>query len=264
MFRRLVLVIALCSILHAAGPTGGEIIRRAIEAEKRQDLLRQQYIYREHQENRVMNSDGSPGRLYINRDFEDIFLEGAFYRKLVGIDGLALKPNQARAEDDKIRMTAAERRAARPSKTGFRTLLAGVPFSDIASVMDHHIVREEEVGAAKYWIVESTPGKDAVPGTPGEKRALAYRFVSWIDQADSTLLREEWQVIGDGQDTRPGSWVKIAFARNADGVNLIQRIEMKAISSKGSPARFFQTQIFSDYRKFTSETNVVFDGPPSP
>lgn len=245
--------------LNAADLTGDEIIRSAVEGEKRQEELRRQYIYREHQENRLLRPDGSAGKLYINRDFENIFLEGGFYRKLVAIDGKPLKPKQAQEEEAKLRMTAAERKAAAgPKKRG---LTSGVPLADMVEVMEHRLLREEEIGGRKYWVVQSEPKKDAVPKTPSETKTLAYRYVQWIDQADRSVARREWDVIGPGQDTLPGSTVQLSFARNADGVLLPQQYIWKSVRGSGKVS-FLQTQLFSDYRRFTSQTNVSFGDTP--
>ncbi len=257
-----ILVLSLCPLLQAADLTGDEIVRSAVEVGKRQAELRQQYIYREHQEDRVLNADGSAGKLYINRDFEDIFLEGAFYRKLVASDGKPLKPKDAKAEDARMRMTAAERRAAPPPKNQGRTLQGGIPFEDAYKVMEHKILREEEMGGRMCWVVQSVPRGDAAPKTDVETRAMAYRFTSWIDQIDRAIVREEWEVIGAGQDTKPGSTVAMVFVENADGVWLRQSAEMRAISGSGNPPRFLQTNVYSDYRRFASETNVRFEDAP--
>jgi hypothetical protein len=110
--------------------------------------------------------------------------------------------------------------------------------------------------------VQSEPKKDAVPKTPNETRALAYRYVQWIDQTDRSVPRKEWEVVGEGQDTAPGSSVKVQFARNPEGVLLPQQYIWRSASRKGKPAAFLQTQVFSDYRRFTTETNVQFDDKP--
>jgi hypothetical protein len=254
--------IALAAPVSATDLTAEDIVRSAIAGEKHQESLRQQYIYREHQENRLLKPDGTPGRLYIDRDFEHIFLEGGFYRKLVAIDGKPLKPKQAREEEEKMRMTAAERKAAGSTKKGIHTLTSGVPLVDIVAMMDHRILREEEFGGLTCWVVQSEPKPDAVPRTPNETRALPYRYVQWIAQTDRSIPRKEWEVIGGGQDTPPGSNVKLVFLRNSDGALLPQQYIWNSVKYKGKGVAFLQTQVFSDYRRFTSQTSVQFDDPP--
>jgi hypothetical protein len=267
MFRsktllRCTLFLALAKPLPAADLTAEEIVRSAIEGEKRQESLRQQYIYREHQENRLLKPDGTPGRLYINRDFEHIFLEGGFYRKLVAIGSKPLKPKQAREEEEKMRMTAAERKAAGSNEKGIHTLTSGVPLVDIVAMMDHKILREEEFGGLTCWVVQSEPKPNAVPQTPNQTRAMAYRYVQWIAQTDRSIPRKEWEVIGEGQDTPPGSNVKLVFLRNPDGALLPQQYTWNSVRYKGKGVAFLQIQVFSDYRRFTSQTSVQFDDAP--
>jgi hypothetical protein len=200
MTHRPILLIALCPILHAADLTGEQIMRNAVEANRHQEALRQQYLYREHQENGPAKPDGGAAKVRISRDFEVIFLEGDFYRRLVALDGKPLSPKQAREEEEKMRMTAAERIAKHPPKKVVHT---GVPLS------------------------------------------------------------AEWEVIGAGVDMKPGSTTKLIFARNQDGAWLLDRAELLILNGdKLGGNRFFQTNTFSDYKRFTSETSVQFDDDP--
>lgn len=259
MNRGLILIFALSNVLHAAELTGEEIMRSAVEANRHQEVLRQQYLYREHQENGPAKPDGTPAKVRISRDFEVIFLEGDFYRKLIAVDGKPLKPKQAQEEEEKMRMTAAERKAKHPPR---KTVHTGVPLSALVPVMDHRLLREEEIGGRKYWVVQSEPKKDAASKTALETQALSYRYTHWIDEADKAVFRKEWEVIGAGVDMKPGSTTKLLFTRNAEGVWLLERADLLILSSdKLGGNRFFQTNVFSDYRKFITETNVTFDEP---
>ena len=260
MIRLLAQVFALCPILHAAELTGEEIIRSALEASHHQEVLRQQFVYHEHQENGPAKPDGTPAKVRITRDFEVIFLEGDFYRKLVAVDGKPLKAKQAQEEEEKMRMTAVERKAKHPVRKGLHT---GVPLSTLVSVMDHKLLREEEVGGRKYWVVQSEPKKDAAPKTLLETQALSYRYTHWIDELEHAVFRKEWEVIGAGVDMKPGSTTKLLFGRNAEGAWLLQRADLLILNGdKLGGNRFFQTNVFSDFRRFTTETNVHFDDDP--
>jgi hypothetical protein len=84
----------------------------------------------------------------------------------------------------------------------------------------------------------------------------------WIDETDRAIVQRELEVIGPGQDTKPGSTVKIMYAKNADGTWLAQRTDTKSISSTGSPNGFVQTNVYSDYRKFAAKTTVQFEDTP--
>jgi hypothetical protein len=135
--------------IPAADLSGEEILRRSVAGEARQQKLRQQYTWHEHQETGPARADGSPVKVNIARDFDVIFLEGSFYRKLVAINGKPLNSKQGREEEEKMHTTAAQRMARPLAKRARRS---GVPLSDILSVMDHRLLREEEVGGHKCWV----------------------------------------------------------------------------------------------------------------
>jgi len=246
--------------VHAADITGDEIIRGAVDSDRHQEVLRQQYLYREHQENGPAAADGSHLKVRVDRDFEVIFLEGGFYRKMVAVDGKPLKPKQAREEEEKLRMTAAERKTKHLNPKFRHT---GVPLSAILSVMDHKLLREDEIDGRKCWVVQSEPKPGAAAQTPYETQALSYRYIHWIDERDQAVARIEWEVVKAGVETKPGSTVKVTFAKNGDGAWLARKAEFFSINGdKLGGNRFFQTNVYSDYRKFTAETNIEFEDKP--
>jgi hypothetical protein len=245
--------------IPAADLSGEEILRRSVAGETRQQKLRQQYTWHEHQENGPARADGSPVKVNIARDFDVIFLEGSFYRKLVAINGKPLNSKQAREEEEKMHMTAAQRMARPLAKRARRS---GVPLSDILSVMDHRLLREEEVGGHKYWVVQSEPRKGTITKSQAETEALSYRYIHWIDEDEKVVVRREWEVIGEGVETKPGSRTKVGFAKNNDSVWLPDRAESLIVTGdKFGASRTLQTNTFSGYRRFTSETNIEFDDP---
>jgi hypothetical protein len=71
--------------------------------------------------------------------------------------------------------------------------------------MDHKLLREEELGGHKYWVVQSEPKQNALPETPAETQALCYRYIHWIDQEEKAVFRKEWETIAEGVETKPGS-----------------------------------------------------------
>jgi len=239
--RNLALVSAFFSCganLPAADLTGEAVLRMALEGESRQEKLRQQYVWHEHVELGPAKADGSRVKMNITRDFDVTFLKGSFYRELVAVNG-------------------------KPVKAGTRvkhTRHTGVPLAAILSVMDQELVRVEEIGGRRYWMVQSGPKKNAVAATPAETQALSYRYTHWIDQQDKSVVRVKWEVIAQGVETKPGSWTRLDFARNADSVWLPEHVEFFTVTGDKFGAKWmFQTGDFSGYRKFGSDTKIGFD-----
>ncbi len=136
----------------------------------------------------------------------------------------------------------------------------GVPLAAILSVMDQELVREEEIGNRKYWVVQSEPKKNAVAATPTETQALSYRYTHWIDQQDKSVSRVKWEVVAQGVETKPGSWTRLDFSENENSVRLPRHAESFIVTGDKFGAKWvFQTNDYSGYRKFSTDTNVDFD-----
>ena len=228
----LALVFVCFAKLPAAELTGEAILHMALEGEGRQEKLRQQYVWHEHVEVGPAKVDGSSVKVNITRDFEITFLKGSFYRELVAVNG-------------------------KPVKHARHT---GVPLGAILSVMDQELVRVEEIGNRKYWVVQSEPKKNAVAATPAETQALSYRYTHWIDQQDKSVSRLKWEVIAQRVETPPGSWTRLDFAENENSVRLPRHAEFFIVTGDKFGAKWvFQTNDYSAYRKFSTDTSVNFD-----
>ncbi len=237
----LLLVFAFVAKLPAADLSGEAILRLALDGETHQEKLRQQYIWHEHVESGPAKADGSRAKVEINRDFDITFLNGAFYRQLVAVNGKPVK-------------------AGTTVKQPPRHI--GVPLAAVLSVMDQKLLREEEIDGHKYRVVQSDPKKNPAPATPAETEALSYRYTHWIDQEDKSVLRVEWEVIGAGIATKPGSRATVVFAKQADSVWLPKRAELLIATGDRFGAKWvLQTNDYSAYMRFTTDTSIQFDAP---
>jgi hypothetical protein len=141
-----------------------------------------------------------------------------------------------------------------------QTRHTGVPLSAILSVMGQELVRVEEAGGRRYWVVRSEPKKNVIAAASGEAEALSYRYTHWIDQEEKSIVRVQWEVISQGVDMKPGSWTRLVFVKNEDSVLLPQHAEFFTITGDKFGAKWvLQTNDYSGYRKFTTDTNVEFD-----
>jgi hypothetical protein len=253
----LALVLSLTgALVAAAGLTGEQILREAIENGKQQEPLRSQYAYHQHIDLRRVQRDGSPGRQYYSFDYEVLYLEGAPYRKLLATEGKPLKGKQARDEEDRMRMTAAERRAA-PAKKGSPTLRAGVALTDVLRLMNHTLLRQEEVRGRKAWVVQSEPKKGLMAASPADAQVLCYRYTFWIDQEDRVASKIQFEVIREGVDGQPGSRAEFLFAKENDSLWMLRNLDSYLIT-KGKPREFWQQERFSDFKKFSADSTIQF------
>lgn len=241
--------------------SANEILTRAFENERRQEVIRSQYCWREHAERRESTRDQKPGKLNFTHDYEWIYLEGEPFRKLVAVNGRPLQGKRAKQEALRMQMTAAERRAARAnSKPNPRIISVGnVPFADIVRALDHYLVGEEIISGRNAWVIRSAPGGDSAPGA-GAADARSCQYTFWIDQQDFVLIRQKYEVVRAGVEALPGTWSETLYSRAADGLWLRTRMEGYFVTGPPRPpARWWQVHTFSDYRKFDAGSTITFE-----
>ena len=244
--------------------TAEQILRQAVENEPRQNALREQYLYHEHVENGPFKADSSPGKPTRTADYEIVYLEGAPYHRLVAFNGKPLNPKQEAYEAEKMRKTAAERRADQ-ARTKRKIIAIGVRLADVLRLMDHTLTREEEVGGRVMWVVESKPKSGAVGASEGDAKVLCYRYTDWIDREDGVLARQEYEVIKEGVDSAPGTRSKAVWAKE-DGLPWFLRSLEGDFMSKNPKGmgHVFERHSYSDFRKFDAQSSVGFAEPDAP
>ena len=128
----------------------------------------------------------------------------------------------------------------------------------IQSLLDHHELKYsgEDVTpeGRKYWIVD-TRLQDLAPFP--ERRndmALAGDVTLWIDQENKLLLRQELRVTRAWQAWLPGSLVFYEMLWNGE-VMLVKRIATRL----EGPIRRETDQVYSNYRKFASKSDIRFE-----
>ena len=168
----LIAILAPLSAPAADTLTGAQVLRLAAEKEKQQDVLRAQYLYLDHVEVGPWKADGSLGKVTTTVDCAVFYLEGAPYRRAARFRGRPLTPAQEANEVAKLKMTMAQRRAAvLQSKRKF--VVAGIRLDDIVRLLDHVLLREENLRGRKTWVIRSEAAKDAV-GESKDDRFAGY------------------------------------------------------------------------------------------
>jgi hypothetical protein len=228
-------------------PAQSSILEKALGNEVRQQKERAQYFYREHVEHRRPN-----GRLNFTQDYEWIFLEGEPFRKQVARNGKALKGRRLREEEERMRMTAAERRAdaARPRANLIK--VGNLSGQTILTRMDHTEAGEEAVDGRPAWVIRAEP-------KPGHE-AVAYRMTFWIDQEDIAIAQLRYDVIGRGVDSLPGSWLITTYTRLKEGLWFKKTLQGEFRSAPPRPrSHWKQFHTFRDFRRFDAESTVTFE-----
>lgn len=261
MFDRgacLALLLSTASLASGSDLAAVDMVRLAFEREDTQDALRTQYIFREHAERWGVGRDGKRGKLTFTRDFENIYLEGELFRKLVAKNGRSLKGKEAAEEDRRMQMTAAERRAHSAVTSRKQKVFSPCEGSraEILRMSEHVLLRQESPAGHPVWVVQSTPRSGL--SSPSEQKAAAYKHIYWIDSEEHAITQEYCEVINAGVDTLPGSWIRRENSRTNESLWLIHALETESFTADG--AHWFQTHRFFDFRRFGAETTVTFDG----
>jgi hypothetical protein len=221
-------------------------LEQALANEAKQLKERERYFYREHAEHRHPN-----GQLNYTQDYEWIYLEGEPFRKLVARNGKPLKGKLAAQEEERLRMTAAERRAA-SRKPNPRVISVGnLSGKVILTEMDHTAAGEEEIDSRKTWVIRAEP-------KPGHE-AVAYRMTFWIDQQDHALAQLKYEVIGYGVESLPGTWLTTRYVRFAENLWFKKTLNGEFYTGPPRPrSHWIQQHTFRDFRKFDAESTVTF------
>lgn len=222
------------------------VLEKALGNEARQETERARYFFREHAEHRRPN-----GKLNFTQDYEWIYLEGLPFRKMVAWNGKPLKGKLARQEEERMRMTAAERRAADRRPRPNVITVGNLSGKTILAEMDHTELGEAELGGRKVRILRAEP-------KPG-KESIAYRMTFWVDEEDSALAQLKYEVIGPGVDSLPGSWLVTTYTRFAPGLWFKSRLEGELHTGPPRPrSHWRQIHTFRDFRRFDAESTVTF------
>ena len=235
-------LLAVAPVIFAQHP----LLEKALGNEVRQERERGHYFYREHAEHRRPN-----GKLNFTQDYEWIYLEGQPFRKMVARNGKPLKGKLARQEEERMRMTAAERRAAdRRPKPNIITV-GNLSGKTILTEMDHTEMGEAEVEGRRTRVIRAEP-------KPG-RESIAYRMTFWIDSEDTALARLKYEVIGHGVDSLPGSWLTTTYTRFGEGLWFKSRLEGEFYTGPPRPrSHWRQIHTFRDFRRFDAESTVTF------
>jgi hypothetical protein len=247
----------LCFLLLSsllAEPSADELLRRAIEAAAANDKKSEQYVFREHRVKTRLNRDGTP-QSTSSETFENLFVEGDRYRRLIERDGQPLSAKEERKEQEKLAQTRAERQASRRNGLFHRTINLG----GLDVVEKSYTVRlsgSEVVDGRDAWILDAVPK----PGAQGDKSALVFDRRYWIDQETFLVLRERSEVAREGGTMLPGSVIELDTGVVQDDVRMPVRMKVDYIAQmykvKGSGR---QETTFSDFKKFDVQSTITID-----
>lgn len=263
-------------LLAAAGSVRAEesardIVQRAIDADRRNSKLAENYTFLDREDQRDLDSQGRTKRRTI-QTYDITLTEGSPYRRLVARNDKPLPPDEERKEQNKLDKSIAQRRAETSSQRAKRLedwrkqRQREREFElELLDAFDFRLAPEETIAGRRAFVIDGTP-------RPGYRpRIRAARFLPklkgrlWIDAQDYGWVKIEAEVTdtisfyGIAARLNAGSRLSLEQARINDEVWLPQHIRVKA------QARVFLVKKinsewaidFRDYKKFQSDSRIL-------
>jgi hypothetical protein len=269
---RAVLLLVGVSQLFAA-PDAHDIIRRATEADQRNEAASRNYTFVQRVSKRYLNADGSVKRTEI-RTYDVTLSEGTPYQRLIAINDKPLPPDLERREQEKLQKSIEERRKESPQERAKRVAQWEKDrqkdrrfVNELMNAMDFRVTGEEEIAGRKTWVISATPHPGYRPKSIETKFLVKMRGRAWIDEGDYMAARIEAEAMDDVSigfflvKVSKGSRFFIDQTRVNGEVWLPQRIEGR-FSARLLIVRFRESfdMSFKDFRKFQVESHIVPSG----
>jgi hypothetical protein len=255
-------------LCHAQDPA--RIWITLLDREVAEAELRKDYGYTEIQRNWDLDRNGRrKNEKPRERRYDNVFVEGALYRKLVAKNGVELSGGEKKRVEQEVARTAQERREERRRGARFfpgtRYMRIG-ELKHLPDAVTFHPEPDEEIGGVTAWVLRADP----LPASrieaidPKRKELAAYQQRFWIRKSDGLLLRRWVRVIGPGAELLPGSEVTFEMGSPQPGLpsfELRRSINFAARIMGVSTARAFQEHQFLDFRKYDVASTITFEEP---
>lgn len=210
----MLLLALLAALPIRAAQDPNEILKRFIEADRRNWERASQYTYVEQADYFGFDKNGQP-RKDRSETHEVVFVEGGAYKKLVARNDRPLEAKEKAKEEKLLQRIAAERRKQRRAGLFHKDVSLG-SYEDMLTLFDNRLVGEEEIRGRKAWVIASTPKEGHAAANAHEKEVLSFQRKLWIDEADYQLLKSVYTVVGQHIVFMPGTTITWEFAKVND------------------------------------------------
>jgi len=269
-------VLAAAAAAWAEDPR--ELVRRSISQDQLDWVRMQDYTWQARSVERHFNSRGKVESTR-RENWETLILDGQPQRRMLARDGKPLGPAEQRSEQRKLDAAARKLSAETPAERKRRMEEAEKRrrrefafLSEIPDLFDLRLQGESTLDGRPVWVVSGAPRPGAQPKSRDAKVLLKVRGRMWIDKATY-----QWAKV-EAETTDTISWGLFLARLNAgarltfeqtevnSGIWLPRRLFMTGSGRVGLVRRLAEDEQidWSDYRKFTVDSKVVTDPPPSP
>jgi hypothetical protein len=232
----------LCAIAAAApflaAQDAREIMRRAIELEKKNRDAWIEYSYTERQHQREFDGNGKIKKETL-RTFEVTQVDGSPYRRLIARNDQPLSAEEQKLEADKLTWAIQarpkepkEQREKRIAEWRRRQDRQREPIQELADAFNLKIAGEETVDGRAAWVIDGTPRPGYRPKSTATSFLPHMKARFWIAKAGGQWIKLDAETMGTVSygalllRIAKGAHVTLEQSPAADGVWLPKRIAM--------------------------------------
>jgi hypothetical protein len=176
-----------------------EIVRKAIDLDRRNAALEQNYTYLQREETRELDAADKPKRVTI-RTVNIQTIDGSPYRRLVARNDQPISAEEQKEEEEKLRFNIEARRKETPEERMRRIAewhrredRRREPLKEVPEAYDFKLTGEETVDGTPCYAIEATPK----PGYKPKSAAAAVLTVLagriWISKKDNGWVKAEME-----------------------------------------------------------------------
>jgi len=227
--------------------------RAAMDTVLQQGNAHQQFLYTLEMDEAFSTADGrSLGSS--SRKFENLYIAGKPYSRLIEKDGKPLSKKEAAEEDKKYNAALANHNSFTTSDH-FTHTVHGVNYSlkDVQSSYSLRYIGWETIGGRRLWRIEAFPP----PPSPADTNPLPpIKITFWLDEQMKTIVRDDSllyqpddQLLAGSHDSEEYTQVDGFYCKTLVTSHLELRTG-NVIDSR---------HIFTNYRRFTTTIKILPD-----
>ena len=283
LVRTRIAATALCALavpmpLAFAEVDINEIVRKAFERDEVNERKARQYTFHRRIQENSIGKNGAVKKVE-SKTHDVTLLDGAEYERLIAVDDLALDPDREAKEQRKLDKSIEKRRKESPKER--RKRLAKVEkereeqrrwIREIQNIFVFALAEEETIDGVETWIVAAKPKPNYKPEYRKAKFLQKMRGKFWIAKSDYGWVRTQ----AETTDTvsfglfllrlAKGSTLDFHQRKLEEGVWMMDQFRLR-FQARAVFIKKFNYEVlgsFTNYRKFTTESELIVAAEPEP
>ena len=255
-----------------------EIVRKAFERDEANKRKARQYTFhRRIEENSIGKNDAV--KKAESKTHDVTLLDGEEYERLIAVDDIPLDAEREAKEQRKLDKSIEKRRKESPGEK--RKRLAKVEkereeqrrwIREMQNIFVFELAGEETIDGVETWIVAAKPKPNYKPEYRKAKFLQKMRGKFWIAKSDYGWVRTQ----AETTDTvsfglfllrlAKGSTLEFHQRKLEQGVWMMDQFRLRFQARAGLIMKFNKEVLgaFSNYRKFTTESELIVAAEPQP